>query len=165
MQVPKRKPGKYTFDRPDLNLTEEKYAEIKAELLNLKKIQPKLATEVKRLAEMGDLSENAGYQIAKGQLRGVNQKITELEDQVHRAVIINPNRSSGTISLGNTIIIENQGRQQTFQILGSQETDPAKGIISHNSPIGAALIGHGVGETVKIKLKDKEIEFKIIKIE
>lgn len=165
MQVPKRRPGKYTFDKPDLNLTEKKYAEIKAELLHLKEIQPKLAAEVKRLAEMGDLSENAGYQIAKGQLRGANQKITELEDQVHRAVIIKTDSNSGVVALGSTVWVEVGGKKIKFMILGSQETDPGKGIISHQSPIGSALMGKSPGQTAKIKIKDKEIEYKIIEIQ
>ena len=164
MQVPKRRPGKYTFVKTDLNLTEKKYAEIKAELLHLKKIHPGLAAEVKRLAEMGDLSENAGYQIAKGQLRGVNQKIIELEDQVHRAVIIQTNQYSKQVGLGSVVEVEIEGQKKEFTILGSQETDPAKGIISHQSPIGSALMGKSPGQNAKIKLKDREVEFKIIKI-
>ncbi len=164
MQVPKRRPGKYTFVKPDLNLTEKKYAEIKAELSHLKKIQPGLAAEVKRLAEMGDLSENAGYQIAKGQLRGVNQKITELEDQVHRAIIIRTNTNSEQIGLGNIVEVEINGQKKEFTILGSQETDPSKGIISHQSPIGSAIMGKSPGQIIKIKINGKELELKILNI-
>ncbi|MFA6322055.1 MAG: GreA/GreB family elongation factor [Candidatus Buchananbacteria bacterium] len=165
MQVPIRKPGKYTFAKVDLNLTEEKFQELQAQLVSLKKNQPILAAEVKRLAEMGDLSENVGYSIAKGKLRGLNQKIIDLQDQINRVVIIKPQGNNETVQLGNKVYLNRQGQDLVFLILGSQETDPQKGIISHQSPIGAALMGRRVGETAKVKLKDREIEYKITKIE
>jgi transcription elongation factor GreA len=162
MQVPIRKPGKYTFDKPDVSLTEAKFNELKKELERLKKNRPGLAAEVRRCAEMGDLSENAGYQIAKGRLRSLNQKIIDLENHLGKAVIIKPSGNSLTIQLGHKVTVEAAGRQMAFVILGSAEADPGAGIISHNSPIGLALIGRRAGETVKVKLKDREIEYKIV---
>jgi transcription elongation factor GreA len=113
---------------------------------------------------MGDFSENVGYQVAKGRLRGLNQRILEIEDHLKNAVIFHPNKNTQVIQLGHTVTLEVNGKEKTYTILGSAETNPTAGIISHNSPIGAALLGHGVGEEVKIKLTDKETSFKIIKI-
>lgn len=165
MQTPKRKPGKYTFLKPDPNLTLEKYNELKDKLAKLKKSRPFAAAEVKRLAEMGDFSENAAYQIAKGRLRGINQKILDIEDHIERAIIIKPNKSASIVKLGNKITVETGGEQKTYLILGSSETDPPGGVISHNSPIGSALINRRVGDKIKIKLKNKEVDYKIIGIE
>lgn len=165
MQVPIRKPGKYTHLKPDPHLTEEKFNELKNKLEKLKSIRPRLAEEVKRLAELGDFSENAAYQIAKGKLRGVNQRILELEDHLKRAVIIKPKKNGCQVQLGCSVTLEYEGKTKTFTILGSSETDPTKGIISHNSPIGAALMGHKAGDIVKVETLNKEVEYKIIKIE
>ncbi|MFA5022437.1 MAG: GreA/GreB family elongation factor [Patescibacteria group bacterium] len=164
MQVPKRKPGKYTNLQPDPHLTEEKFNELKDKLQKLKDSHPQAAAEMRRLAELGDLSENAAYQIAKGRLRGINQRILELQDHLKRAVTISSEKNSGTVQLGCKVIVEIDGQQKTYQILGSSETDPFKGIISHNSPIGSALIGCKIGDIVKIQLKNKIVEYKIIKI-
>ena len=68
------------------------------------------------------------------------------------------------MQLGSSVIIETDGRQKTFLILGSSETNPQTGVISHHSPIGASLMGRNVGDKIKIKLADKEVEYKIIKI-
>ena len=165
MKLPTRKPGKYTHLNPDRHLTETKYHELKNRLDRLKFNRPRAADEVKRLAEMGDFSENAAYQIAKGRLRGMNQKILEIENQLKRAIIIKPNKSIGVVQLGSTVTIEIAGRKKIYLILGSAETNPGRGIISSRSPIGASLIGKKIGDRVKIKLTDGAVEYIIIKIE
>ncbi len=152
--------------KSDPLLTEGKILELKNKLDRLKNIsRPRGAEEVKRLAELGDFSENVEYQLAKGKLRGINDNITKIENQLKNAVVIPAQNQTGKVELGNTVTIENEKGQASFQILGSVETDPHQGIISHNSPIGAALMGSKIGETIKIKLNNKEVEYKIVKIE
>jgi transcription elongation factor GreA len=166
MQTPKRKPGKYTNQEKDPHITAEKFSELKNRLEKLKKnIRPKLIDEVKRLALLGDFSENAEYQIAKGKLRGINRKILEIEALLARAIIIKPNLNKKIVQLGNKVSIEIAGIKKTFLILGSEETDPLNGVISQNSPIGSAIIGREVGSIIKIHLKNKDIKCKITKIE
>jgi len=165
MRVPIRKPGKYTHYKPDPQLTEAKFNELKNEQEKLKTVlQPQAITEVRRLAELGDFSENAAYQIAKGRLRGINQRLLDLDDHLKRAVIIKQTKNAETVQLGNGVTVEISGKQKTYLILGSSETDPARGIISHNSPLGSALLGHKVGDTIMIRQASKEIECRIIKI-
>jgi transcription elongation factor GreA len=168
MQVPHRRKETYVKPKPDPYLTEAKFIELKNKLERLKnQIRPREAEEVKRLAEMGDFSENVGYQVAKGRLRGINQRILDIEDHLKNAIIFRPNKDTEIVQIGHQITIENisDQRRKTYTILGSSETNPTAGVISHNSPIGAALIGHRVGERIKIKLADKEKEFEILKIE
>jgi transcription elongation factor GreA len=164
MRVPIRKPGKYTHAKPDPNITEEKYREMKALLEKLKIRQPFLIAEVKRLALDGDFSENAAYQIAKGKLRGLNQRMLEIEDHLKRAIIIKPPLNKDYVRLGHRVTVEASGKTKEFLILGSSETNPESGVISNNSPLGNALIGRKPGEKVKVKLASKEVEYKIIKI-
>lgn len=165
MRVPVRKGGKYTFLKPDPHLTMDKFQQLSRQLERLRKItQPKAIIEVQRLAEMGDFSENAAYQMAKGRLRGLNQRIIELEDHLKEAIIIDPLANTGVVSLGNYVTIELNGREQTYQLLGSSETNPAAGVISHNSPIGSAIMNRRVGEVVRVRLANKTVDCRIIKI-
>ncbi len=165
MQVPHRKKETYVKPKPDPYLTELKFTELKNELERLiKVVRPRESTEVKRLAEMGDFSENAGYQFAKGRLRGINQRILDLEYQLKNAVIFQPNKNTQVLGLGHRVTVEINGQEKTYTILGGTETDPTAGVISHNSPIGSGLLGHRVGDSVKIKIGEREREYKIIKI-
>ncbi|MDO8592802.1 MAG: transcription elongation factor GreA [bacterium] len=165
MQLPIRKPGKYTYLKPDQHLTQAKYDELKNKLDRLKFNRPRLAEEVKKYASDGDFSENAAYQIAKGRLRGMNQKILEIEDHLKRAVIIKPIKNIGTVQLGSRVTVAAAGKEKTYSILGSAETDPQRGVISHSSPLGSALMGCKVGDKVKIKLAGGEVQYEIVKIE
>ena len=165
MRTPIRKGGKYVHLRPDPNMTTTKYQELQEKLKKYKTRRPVLAEEVKRLALMGDFSENAAYQIAKGQLRGLNQRILDAEDLLKRAQIIEEPQNDGTIQLGSTVTIEVNGKQTSYKILGSTETNPDAGIISHNSPLGADLIGRRVGDIIKRKTPGGVKEYKVLKIE
>ena len=165
MQVPIRKPGKYTHQKPDPHLTQAKFEELKAKLERLKNYgQPRAADELRRLAEMGDRSDNFAYSLAKGRLRGINQRILDIEDHLKRAIIIGSNRS-GLVQLGSIVTVETGGKQKTYQILGSSETDPTRGVISHHSPIGAALMHGSVGESVAAIINGRKIVYQIIRIE
>jgi transcription elongation factor GreA len=165
MQVPHRKPGKFTHLKPDPLLTEAKFTELEKKLEHLKKIRPGLAADVSRFAQFGDFSENVEYQIAKGKLRGVNQGIIDLENHLKHAVVFKPQEQTDTVELGHRVTIESEGKQKKYQILGSSEIDLKKGIISYSSPMGAALLGKEVGDVVSVKLANREVEYTIIKIE
>lgn len=163
MRVPTRRADKIPKEFFDPNITQNKYDQLKRKLDDLLHIQrPKLSLEVQRLAEMGDFSENAAYQTAKWKLRGVNRRIDDIEDRLKYANIIY-NNVDGTVSIGSTVSIENLGQIKIYKILGSTETNPTKGIISHNSPLGQALLDHAVGDIIKIPSILKE--YKIISID
>jgi len=165
MQVPTRRADKLPRQKSDPHITPEKFQELSATLKKLLEVKrPREASEVKRLAEMGDFSENAGYQMAKGRLRGINKKIDEISDLLKRAEIITPN-NTGEVELGNLITLERNGKEKKYRLLGSEETDPNNGVISHNSPLGSALLGKKVGDQIKISLEERKIEYKIINIE
>lgn len=164
MQVPYRKPGKYSLIPKDPSMTQEKFLELQKKLDRLKAIQPAAAKEVSRLAELGDFSENVEYQLAKGRLRGINQGILDLEKQINTADIIEAPRQNIRIEVGHSVTVETKGKQKTFQILGSSESKPEQGIISQNSPIGSALLGHKVGETIRVSIGEREIEYTILEI-
>jgi len=164
MRLPTRKSERENIKPMDLHITQIKFDALKNKLAKLKISRPKLANEVKRLAEMGDFSENAAYQIAKGKLRGLNNSMTKIDYLLNHASIIKIQPNKNIVQMGHVVTVEVNNKKKDFQILGSAETNPLKGIISQNSPLGSALIGRRIGDKVKIKLNDKEVEYKIIKI-
>jgi transcription elongation factor GreA len=164
MQTPKRKPGKRAPSSGDAHMTREKHKELGAKLERLKKIsRPRVAAEMQLHAQDGDFSENAPYQSAKGRIRGINRRIEEIENQLKRAVIIEPQTGSDIVRIGSRVMIEQDGKRKDYLILGSAETDPGKGVISHGSPLGSALIGKKAGDTFKLKKKNGETLIRIIK--
>ncbi|MCX6781860.1 MAG: GreA/GreB family elongation factor [Candidatus Magasanikbacteria bacterium] len=166
MRVPIRKPGIYTHLKPDPFITRERFDELSRKLERLKKVtRPPAMEEVKRLSLTGDYSENHAYQHAKGRLRGINQRILDIEYELTRAQIIDMSKHGKTVVLGSIVTVVTGGKAKIYQILGSTQTDPTKGVISHNSPLGVALMGRSAGEEVEVKLKDKTVKYKITKIE
>ena len=166
MRTPIRKPGKYTGLKPDPYITREKYNKLKLSLDRLIKTDRPLAIkDVKEQAAFGDFSENAAYGIAKGKLRGINNKILRIEGYLKNAIIIDENKKSNTVQLGSIVTIKSGNKTKQYKILGSAEVNIAKGIISHNSPLGSSLIGKSQGEIIKIKINNQLVEFKILKIE
>lgn len=166
MRVPTRRSEKYSRPKLDPHITAKKYQELVDKLHHLKKVSRlRSMKEVATLAEMGDLSENAAYQIAKGKLRGINQLMLDLENQIKKAVIIQPRKNNASVRLGSSVTILRNGKEKTYLILGSSEVDPMKNIISHNSPLGELLIGKRVGETVDLPIQNKLVTITILKIE
>ena len=149
MQLPKRKPGKYTHGVEDLIITQKKFDQLDRTAKKLKAERPQAAAEVSRLAEMGDFSENAGYQQAKWHLRRLNNKLTKIEFILNHAEIIQETDNS-VVSIGNTVTITTSKGVKTYTILGSSEINIEKGIISHSSPVGKSLLGCKVGDSIKI---------------
>lgn len=165
MRLPYRKPGKFSSTKFDPLLTKKKFDQLQTKLERLKKVsRPEAAEEVKRLAELGDFSENVEYQLAKGRLRGMNNTILKLEHQLNHADILIPAKTTERVQLGHTVTVEQDNKQMVYQILGSTETNPEKGVISHTSPIGLALLDKKVGDSITVKLPKKDVVYTIISI-
>jgi transcription elongation GreA/GreB family factor len=166
MRIPRRKADELRRkDEGPLHLTEEALVRLKEKLAHLKRIVPDLAAEAARTAAYGDRSDNAEYKQAKGSLRHAHWNILSIEDQIKRAVIIprGPN-ASGTVQLGSVVLLEANGKQKKFEILGPHETDPTRGRISHKSPLGAALIGRTKDDAVTIKAEKGLQKYRILEI-
>lgn len=165
MRLPNRKPGKYTFPTFDPVMTQQQFDDMKTKLERIKKVtRPQAIRETQQYGENGDFSENAEYQIAKGRLRGLNRTIDDLEKQIGQAIIIDASQDTSVIQTGHTVVISANGNESTFKILGSTEANPTAGIISYQSPLGAALIGHSVGDTISLNVGDKTTSYKIISV-
>lgn len=148
-------------------LTAEGAARLKAELEEL--TGPKreeLAERLRSAIQMGDLSENADYHKAKEDQGFLEGRIQELEYILGNAVIIEDNGNKEIVSIGSHVTIQEEDfPEETYHLVGPTEADPSKGMISHESPIGKALMDHKVGETVEAETPGGVIKFKILKIE
>jgi transcription elongation factor GreA len=167
MQVPRRRAETQRENVPeDAYVTPAAIKAMEEELRHLEKIaRPQLAEEVSRTGQMGDLSENAGYQIAKQRLRGVNTRILLLQERLKRAIPIQQSVGGAShVRIGTTVTLRTGEREITYAIVGSLETNPAQGAISHTSPLGKALIGHAVGDVVTIQTPRGVSEYRIVKI-
>ena len=139
------------------------------ELEYLKTVRRKeLAEEIKEARSHGDLSENSEYDEAKNTQGLVENRITELEQMIKNAVIIDETEDSeGKISLGCTIKVEDMetGDEELYAIVGSQEANPMECRISDDSPFGKALLGHKVGDIVDVEAPIGVLKYKILTVE
>jgi transcription elongation factor GreA len=124
-----------------------------------------VAAAIKSAKEEGDLSENSAYDEAKLSQGFLEGRIQTIQAQLRNAVIIESNRTNGTVSIGSTVTVEEEGfGEETYTIVGSAEADPLTGRISNESPIGEALLGAKVGDTVTAAAPGGQIVFKVIKV-
>ena len=149
-----------------MHMTPAAIARMKVELERLlSKDRPEMIKEVQRTAEMGDFSENFAYQQAKHALRRINTRIMTLEDKIKRAIPIDAGTSGGVVRLGSTVVVDNDDKRHTFEIVGPHETNPTRGRISHQSPLGVVLIGHAVGDEVIVGAEGRSTTYRIISID
>lgn len=139
---------------------------LKAELLDLKTNQRReLANRIEAAKALGDLSENAEYHEAKDALGFVEGRILEIEDLFKNAVVIEHDAAAGTnVRVGSKVKVQVNGKEKTFDIVGSNEADPLSGKISNESPIGMALIGTHAGDKVSVKTPTGTTVYEVIAI-
>ncbi|HEY5220545.1 MAG TPA: transcription elongation factor GreA [Candidatus Paceibacterota bacterium] len=155
-------------DQP-VYLTPEGVKRLKGRLERLKHSLPAVIEEAGRTAAYGDRSDNAEYKEAKGILRRTRGQILNIEDQLKRVVEIPAGADeAGKVRLGSTVVLEikkgSDSTRKTFRIVGSSETDPTRGRISHTSPLGAALIGHAKDDTATIQTPGGKQEYYILEV-
>lgn len=155
------------MNQPTQYLTPEGHARLKAELEELKgPRREELAQRLRSAIQMGDLSENADYHKAKEDQAFLEGRIQEIEAILRNAVIIEKNNNKEVVSIGCRVTIqEDDFPPETYFLVGPQEADPRNGKISHESPIGRALLDKKVGEIVEADAPGGKIKFKILKIE
>lgn len=148
-------------------LTPEGAVKLKDELEELKgPRRTEIARRLKHAVEMGDLSENADYIIAKEDQAFLEGRIQELEIILRDAVIIETDPTREVISLGSSVVVSENGNDpETYKIVGVKEADPRKGKISHESPIGKSLMGKRQGDEVILETPGGKTQIKILEIQ
>ena len=141
---------------------------LKDELEHLKtKKRKEVAEAIKTARAFGDLSENSEYDEAKNEQAAVEQRIADIEEMLKNIKVINEHEiKTDTASVGNKVRVydETFKEEVEYVIVGSNETNPIEFKISEESPIGRALVGTKVGETVKAETPGGEITMKVLEI-
>jgi len=149
-------------------LTREGYDRLVKELdyyLSVRRHQ--VAEQIAIARGFGDLSENAEYDEAKNEQSRLEAKIAEMENTLHNCIIVEDDEvDTETVGVGNAVTVNNMTlkKEQTYTIVGANETDPRNFKISSDSPIGAALLGMKVGQTVTVEAPAGQIKMKVLKI-
>jgi transcription elongation factor GreA len=153
------------MDNKPVLLTQTGFDSLNQEFETLK--NEKLPEAIKRVAkarEFGDLSENSEYHAAREDHAWIQGRIEELEDILGRAQVVTEKSGNGHVAVGCKVFLEVNGAEHVFSIVGEWEADPAQKKISHQSPLGQALVGRKVGEKVEVEAPAGKVIYTIKKI-
>ena len=149
----------------NLLLTQEGLNKIKNELKDLiENKRPEIAKRIQDAREMGDISENSEYDAAKQEQAYVEGRIAELEEIVKNAKT-SEIRMDDQVGVGCKVTVHMESSDDTFYIVGTPEADPLANKISHESPLGSALLGKRVGEKVEFEAPVGKLIYTVLKIE
>ncbi len=145
--------------------TEEGLKKLQTELEERKvKMRQSIADAIKEAKEQGDLSENAEYSEAKRQQNENETRIAELEGMLKDSVVAERQKSSSSVGIGSKVTVKMNGKELNFEIVGSNEVDPAQGKISNESPLGREFIGKGKGNKVEVNTPAGVVRYEIVSI-
>jgi transcription elongation factor GreA len=148
-------------------LTQKGLEDLKVEYVELTKTKrPEVIARLSAARDMGDLSENAEYIAARDELAFLDSRIDELELLLKQVVIIGDTASKGTqmVNLGSQVTVKLGERQEVFTLVGEWEANPSQKKISHESPLGKALIGKTVGDEIEVAAPKGTMRYTIVSI-
>jgi len=146
-----------------LLLTKSGWEKLQAEQKTLSATRVQAVADLKTAREMGDLSENAAYKVARSRLSSVDSRLRYLE-RILRQAVIQEKPQNGKIGIGSKIKVEINAKIVDYEIVNSVESDLSSGKLSASSPVGRRLIGRGKDEEVKVFIPQGEIIYKIISV-
>ena len=148
-------------------MSEERLQELKEELVFLQTVREKeVAQQIKEARSFGDLTENSEYDEAKTEQGKLYSKIADIKNLIDNAEIVYASEKTDSVGIGSKVTVRDLefGTDETYEIVGSQEADPAMSRISDDSPFGKGLMDRKKGETVEIDAPAGVLKFKILKI-
>ncbi len=149
-----------------LYITKDGLNKLKAELSELRDVKvPEIAKRIKLARDLGDISENAEYDAAKHEQAVIEGKIKELEDIIKHSEIVSDSNGNGEVYVGSKVVVHIEGDEEEFHIVGALEANPIEKKISHESPLGASLLGKKVGDKIDVDAPIGKVTYTILKIE
>lgn len=146
-------------------MSQSKLEELEAELKERETtVRKEIAKALEHAKQLGDLSENFEYHDAKDRQATNEKRIMELTAIVKGAVIVEKKEGGDKIDIGATFIASKDGKEMTFQVVGSNEADPLEGKISNESPIGKAFLGASPGDSVVVETPAGAVEYSVVEI-
>lgn len=149
-------------------VTRDGLERLKAELEELKNVKrPHIVAQVAEARSHGDLRENSAYDAARHDQMMNEKRIAELEALVRGAVILDDSKAIRTdvVGLGSKVVVDFEGDEETYTIVGAIEAKPARGLISNESPIGRALLGKRKGQSAQVTTPGGMSTLTILRIE
>ena len=147
-------------------MTAEGKKQLEEELQTLKFVKrPQIVERLKIARSYGDLSENSEYDAAKDEQMRLEERIDAVSEQLKYAVVVDTDAvDPDEVSIGKTVTVTEVGEDEpeTYEIVGSSQSDPFHGKVSNESPIGKALLGHKKGETVKINVDSANVSYDVV---
>lgn len=145
-------------------LTQEGLKKLQEEYDQLVNVRRKeVAEKLQKARELGDVSENAAYDAARDEQAFVEGRIAELDGVLKRVEVVEEEKG-GVIQVGSTVRVHLDGNEQEFQIVGAPEANPSDGKISHESPLGRALLGKKIGDQVEIEAPAGKLTYHVLEI-
>ena len=153
------------LDKP-VYVTDKGKRELEQELEHLQTDErQRIIDHLHEVKSGGDWMENTEVMIFEDELAFVDRRISDLEDMLANAKLIEQDQDLNTVNIGDTVVLQNEdNNMETYRIVGVAESDPSKGLISNESPLGVALLKHKVGESVVVEAPAGELTFKIIAV-
>jgi len=147
-------------------VTAEGKARAEAELQQMIEVdRPAIIAAVAEARSHGDLRENAAYHAARHDQVMLEKRIAEMEGMLKHAVIVEDDPNDQSVRIGTTVVVEIEGDEERYTIVGALEAKPAQGLISNESPVGNALLGKNVGDEAKVATSHGFTVYKILRIE
>ena len=149
-------------------MSEERFQELKEELRYLQTVREKeVAQQIREARSFGDLTENSEYDEAKTEQGKLYAKIAEIKNLVENAEIVHAAVKTDSVGIGSNVTVRDLefGSEETYEIVGSQEADPAMGRISDDSPFGKGLMGKRKGDTVEVEAPAGALKFEIVSVD
>lgn len=155
-----------TNNNKQVQMTKDGLESLKKELNELTNIKrPKLVERLAYARSQGDLSENSDYNNAKEELEFLDGRISELEDVLKSAKVVNNNGNNHGVNVGARVTLGVNGQKHVYEIVGEWEADPVNKKISPESPLGQALFGKEKGQTVEVEAPAGKLTYEILAIE
>lgn len=149
----------------DIQLTKEGLGNLKKEYHQLKEVKrPEAVERLQKARGMGDLSENSEYTAARDGLNLIDERIAEIDEILKRAQVVEDNHSNKEVSLGSTVLLQFNGSENNYQIVGEFEANPMQKKLSVTSPLGKALLGKTIGNTVEVEVPAGKVVYEILEI-
>jgi transcription elongation factor GreA len=124
-----------------------------------------IASRIRTAREWGDLKENSEYHDAKNEQAHLETKIARLREKIAGAVVVEERSDAGVVGFGSTVVVRDQdGAEQTWQIVSSNEAAPGEGRLSAESPVAAALLGRAPGEEISVSLPRGERTLTVLSV-
>jgi transcription elongation factor GreA len=149
-------------------VTREGLERLRSELKELKEVRrPAVVAALAEARSHGDLRENAGYDAAKHDQAMTEKRIADLDALLRQAVVIEEDAGDvgDEVRIGSTVVVEVDGEEERYTIVGAIEAKPAQGLISNESPVGRALLGRQPGEEAVAVAPHGETRLRIVRIE